>query len=167
MWLRVDFCGLKWYNFDKEGIKVDILTGTYEYFLDEKGRTRIPQAIKDILGENLFVGKGTGTFLTVYSQKALLERSEIAKQYQEPKSLDEDEIKLALYYRDFFSDTAPFVSDNQKRYRIPKNLINYAGLSDKIILVGNNTILEIWSPENYEHKNDPQIAFSRILSKKG
>ncbi len=144
-----------------------ILTGTYEYFLDEKGRTRIPQVAKDILGENLYVGKGMGSYLAVYSEEALAEKSLLAKEYSEIRSPQEDLMNLVNYYRDFFSDVAPFTSDNQKRYRIPKNLIKYACLDDdeKIFLVGNNTVLEIWSPKMYEHRYDNKIAFSRILPK--
>lgn len=144
---------------------MNILTGNYEYFLDEKGRTRIPQVIKDILGENLYVGKGMGTFLTVYSQEALLAKSERAKQFQEIVTGSDEELRMINYFRDFFADVAPFVSDNQKRYRIPKNLINYANLKDKILLVGNNTVLEIWSPELYMRRREKDVGFSRVEQK--
>lgn len=142
-----------------------ILTGTYEYFLDEKGRTRIPQAIKDILGENLYVGKGMGKYLAVYTEEALQETSQVAKQYQDVKRIGEEEIRLVTYYRDFFSEIAPFTSDNQKRFRIPKNLINYADLKDKILLIGNNTVLEIWSPEVYAKRYEEDVAYSRMNRK--
>lgn len=162
MWLNVDFCGRLWYNQNEVRTYMKILTGNYEYFLDEKGRTRIPQVVKDILGENLYVGKGMGSFLAVYSQEALEEKSELAKQYQEIRTGSEEEIRMVSYYRDFFADMAPFVSDNQKRYRIPKNLINYANLKDKILLVGNNTVLEIWSPELYLRRRERDVGFSRL-----
>lgn len=166
--MDVDFCGLAWYNLSIGEYYMKILTGTYEYFLDEKGRTRIPQVAKEILGENLYVGKGMGSYLAVYSEEALTEKAQLAKEYSEIRSADKEVMNLVSYYRDFFSDVAPFTSDNQKRYRIPKNLIKYAGLDDdeKILFVGNNTVLEIWSPKMYEHRYDTGIAFSRILPKK-
>lgn len=139
-----------------------ILTGTYEYFLDEKGRTRIPQAMKDILGENLYVGVGAGKYLAVYSEDALIDKSIKAQKYQDIEILNEESERMVKYYRDFFADVAQFTSDNQKRFRIPKNLITYAGLKDKILFIGNNTVLEIWSPEEYARRKDNKVAFSRM-----
>lgn len=142
---------------------MNILIGKHEYVLDEKGRTRIPQEYRDILGENLLVAEGVGKFLTVYNEAALEEQSQMGKPYRNPKTLTKEELELIMLYRDSFHEVEKFNPDSQKRYRIPRSMIEYAELEDDIIIAGNNTVLEIWSAKNYKRRWDKNVAFYKYF----
>lgn len=140
-----------------------ILMGRYEYVLDEKGRTRIPQVYKDILGDNLFIAEGMGKFLTVCNYETILKQAEESEKHNTLHSISREEMALVKYYRDLFHCASPLTPDGQKRYRIPKNMIKYAELEDDIIIAGNNQVLEIWSAKNYELRDRQEIAFFKLL----
>lgn len=163
MWSIVDLRGI--IEIRKGWPAMNILIGKHEYVLDEKGRTRIPQEYRDILGENLLVAEGVGKFLTVYNEAALEEQSQIAKPYRNPQKLTDEEFDLIMFYRDAFNEAARFTPDSQKRYRIPKSMIEYAELEDDIIIAGNNTVLEIWSAKNYKRRRDKKIAMYKLVVK--
>lgn len=156
----MDACGI----INLRGImQMKILMGRYEYVLDEKGRTRIPQAYKDILGDNLFIAEGMGKFLTVCNEETIQQQSEEANKYKSLHTISKEEMALVKYYRDLFSCVSPFVPDGQKRYRIPKSMIKYAELDGDIVIAGNNQVLEIWSAKNYEIKDEQEIAFFKLI----
>ena len=45
-----------------------IISGTYKYQIDSKGRVRIPSRFKELLGRDLLIGYGAGDYLVVYNQ---------------------------------------------------------------------------------------------------
>lgn len=141
---------------------MEILMGRYEYVLDEKGRIRIPQVYKDILGDNLYIAEGMGRYLKVCNYETILQESQEANKYSTLHTISKEEMALVKYYRDLFNCVDRFTPDGQKRYRIPKSMIKYAQLEDDIIIAGNNQVLEIWSAKNYERKDEQEIAFFKL-----
>lgn len=141
---------------------MNILMGRYQYSLDEKGRIRIPQVYKDILGDNLFIAEGIGKFLKVCNYETILQESQEANKYSTLHTISKNEMALVKYFRDMFNCVDRFTPDGQKRYRIPKSMIEYAELEDEIIIAGNNQVLEIWSKKNYERKDEQDIAFFKL-----
>jgi MraZ protein len=49
-----------------------------------------------------------------------------------------------------FSGAADVETDRQGRILIPPNLREYAGLSEQVVVVGNDTYFEIWSRERWQ-----------------
>lgn len=104
-----------------------------------------------------------GRYLTVCNYDTILEESKEANKYKVLHGTSKEEMALVKYYRDLFNCADRFTPDGQKRYRIPKSMITYAQLKGDIIIAGNNQVLEIWSTENYERKDEQEIAFYKLI----
>jgi len=119
--------------------------GEYQRSLDNKGRIFIPTKFR----ENLT--KGIAVISKGYDEKCLFLYSlenwqDLVKRITSlPVSKDNQE-----FSRWFFKSTHEEVIDGQGRVKIEKNLIEFAGLSKDIVLVGVSTRAEIWSLKTWE-----------------
>lgn len=131
--------------------------GKYEYLLDEKNRLRLPSAFKDLLGENIKMGEGSGKFLVVYSENDFNKIVMNAEEKRKNEPSRSNDMKL----RDIFSGIMEVKKDPQGRYLIPSELTSYANLSGSVLVIGNMDRVEIWSKENYEKRHTSDVAYSR------
>lgn len=127
-----------------------LLFGKYEHQMDEKKRIRIPAKLKDALGANPVIMKGTSPCLVVYSSERA---SEVIKAKFEKiidgTVTDEDEMDLL---RDLTSNTQNAEEDKQGRVKIEKDLVDYARLKKDIITIGVYDKVEIWSAEEWNKR---------------
>lgn len=127
-----------------------LLFGKYEHQMDEKKRIRIPAKLKDALGANPVIMKGTSTCLVVYSSERA---SEVIKAKFEKiidgTVTDEDEMDLL---RDLTSNTQNAEEDKQGRVKIEKDLVDYARLKKDIVTIGVYDKVEIWSAEEWNKR---------------
>ena len=65
----------------------------------------------------------------------------------------------------FFGKATAVSVDKQGRVPVSKRLIEYAGLSKDVVLVGANTRLEIWDAEEWNKYQDElqDVMFEGIL----
>ena len=114
------------------------MTGRYYHSIDAKGRLFVPARIRDELPGVFHLAPGSGTCLTIYSERAwnrLVERYE-ALPYAQGKGL-----------RTFFANTARCELDAQGRIVISKDLIQYACLNKETVIIGVEDRAEIWDKE--------------------
>lgn len=118
--------------------------------MDEKKRIRIPAKLKDALGANPVIMKGTSPCLVVYSSERA---SEVIKAKFEKiidgTVTDEDEMDLL---RDLTSNTQNAEEDKQGRVKIEKDLVDYARLKKDIVTIGVYDKVEIWSAEEWNKR---------------
>lgn len=133
-----------------------LLFGKYEHQMDEKNRIRIPAKLKDALGANPVIMKGTSPCLVVYSSERA---SEVIKAKFEKiidgTVTDEDEMDLL---RDLTSNTQNAEEDKQGRVKIEKDLVEYARLKKDIVTIGVYDKVEIWSAEEWNSRRKAKSA---------
>ena len=133
-----------------------LLFGKYEHQMDEKKRIRIPAKLKDALGANPVIMKGTSPCLVVYSSERA---SEVIKAKFEKiidgTVTDEDEMDLL---RDLTSHTQNAEEDKQGRVKIEKDLVEYARLKKDIVTIGVYDKVEIWSAEEWNSRRKTKSA---------
>ena len=129
------------------------MTGRYDHNIDAKGRLFVPARIRDELTSVFHLAPGSGTCLTIYSERAwnrLVERFE-ALPYAEGKGL-----------RTFFANTARCELDAQGRIVIPKNLMQYAKLEKEATIIGVEDRAEIWSKSRWEDEEGQTLTPDKV-----
>lgn len=123
-----------------------ILTGTYYHNLDAKGRINFPTKLRELLGENFIITRGTDRrCLTVYSQDEWEKLSRKVSELPESKG--------ATIKRWLFSGAAELVPDKQGRVLIPSELRKFASLEKEAVVIGADNKAEIWSKTSWDEFN--------------
>lgn len=129
-----------------------MLYGIYKHQMDEKKRIRIPVKLKEALGANPVIMKGTSPCLVMYSSERANEFIKARfEKIIDGTVVDEDEMDKL---RDITSYTQNAEEDKQGRVKIEKNLVDYAGLKKDIVTIGVYDKVEIWSAEEWEKRQN-------------
>lgn len=125
----------------------------YERQLDDRGRIILPSKLRDDICGTVYITQAPSEkCLHLYTAE---EWDKVAaKVNQLPTATDRN---AAAFVRLFFGKATAVTVDKQGRIPIAKRLIDYAGLSKDVILVGANTRLEIWDAAGWE-------AYQNMLS---
>ena len=119
--------------------------GEFRHQIDEKGRFRIPAKLKELLGENPFITRGSNRSLIV------LRAEDAEKMFDERfgniDALDPENNKA---FRILSSGGFNAEEDKQGRILLPQALIKYAGIVKNIVSIGLHKRVEIWSEEAWE-----------------
>ena len=133
-----------------------LLTGRHSNKVDKKGRVSVPKLFRDFLEERGFAG------LYVYP----------SFKYPALEGCGEDvmrQISDSLEDLDMFSDEQEDLAtailenahsltwDPEGRIMLPRELAEYAGISDQALFVGFGKRLQIWSPAEYEKNRGPAL----------
>lgn len=79
------------------------------------------------------------------------------------KSLPLTHKDARAFVRYFFSGACDGELDKQGRIRIPQNLMDYAELSTKSVVIGVGTRIEIWSEDLWDDYNDDEsLSYDQI-----
>ncbi len=119
-----------------------MLSGRYNHSIDDKGRIKIPQKIKDSL-------------VSVYDNTAVvitnLDKCLVAYPLEEWRKLEEKALKLPSMQKDvieflryFFSGAEEVELDKMDRIHIPQSLKISGNLNKDAVLVGIINRFEIW-----------------------
>ena len=122
-----------------------MFVGAHERQLDDKGRVALPATYRAHLGEHCYLVKGTDKCVEVIPSEAFehFGRELIAK-------VDRGELSLNRQ-RAMASSAVLVTLDRQGRVNIDEKLRTYADISleSQVVVAGNLTKLEIWSPDRY------------------
>ncbi len=134
----------------------------YERQLDERGRIILPSKLRDSVQNTVYITQSTSEkCLHLYTEEEWTKVA--AKVNQLPTATDAN---AAAFVRLFFGKATAVTVDKQGRIPIAKRLIDYAGLSKEVVLVGANTRLEIWDSQqwsDYQSKLSENIMMDGIL----
>ena len=124
------------------------LSGTYTRSLDEKQRLAVPKRLCEDFNEpelkHFYAAPGTDKSLVLYSPAGF---EKLAKKIARQSS---NRVEVRDYKRLFYSRAERIELDAQGRVRIPERLVEFAGLSRDIILVGVHDHAEIWDAANWD-----------------
>ena len=117
----------------------------YERQLDERGRIILPSKLRDDICDTVYITQSTSEqCLHLYTEEEWQKVAE--KVNQLPTATDRN---AAAFVRLFFGKATAVTVDKQGRVPISRRLIEFAGLSKDVVLVGANTRLEIWDLEKW------------------
>ena len=119
-----------------------MLAGEYRYAIDLKKRLFIPAKLREDLGDTVILMKSVDQCISVYSKQAW--------EVFEKKLAELPAIKTRQAVRFLYSSIAEVQLDSQGRVLLPKNLCQYAGLSQHAVVIGVGTHLEIWDEQTWD-----------------
>ena len=166
----VDKCGTKWDKVHrhptmnpKETITKEIedllsgaFAGCHEHNLDGKKRLTIPSDWREAAKSPvLFVMKGIGQrCLYVFTA------SDMAQKLEKIRTISVANAKAQQFLRLIFSSADKVTVDGTGRIRVSDALLDYAGITGPVTLVGAGSRFELWRPETWNEQNlqnaDPQ-----------
>lgn len=134
----------------------------YERQLDERGRVILPSKLREYVNGTVYITQSTSEqCLHMYTEE---EWNKVAEKVNQlPTATDRN---AAAFVRLFFGRATAVSVDSQGRIPIAKRLIDFAGLSKEVVLVGANTRLEIWDAakwNDYQSKLSDNIMMDGIL----
>lgn len=133
----------------------------YERQLDERGRIILPSKLRDDIQNTVYITQSTSEkCLHLYTED---EWEKVAQKVNQlPTATDRN---AAAFVRLFFGKATAVTVDKQGRIPVSKRLIEYAGLSKDVVLVGANTRLEIWDAGEWNrYQNELEnVMFDGIL----
>lgn len=119
--------------------------GTYEHSVDSKGRVSFPAKVRKYLNpayqENFTVLKGIQRCLYLYPEDRWLAVEEKLSKISNLKVVGANVI------RNFLRNAEDITLDNQNRLALPSTLSDWAGISQKVTIIGVGDRLELWDPE--------------------
>ena len=138
-----------------------VFSGQFKYTFDSKGRVNIPAPFRTQLQEkredgsdsqdNLFfhITHGEEPCLYVYPRSEFKKVADKLQSMSDPLLGVEDTEKLKLFRR-IMSFAQPVRGDQQGRIVIPKEQIEFAGITDEVLIVGMGNRIELWNPETFK-----------------
>jgi MraZ protein len=121
-----------------------MLLGQYDYKVDSKGRLPLPPKFRPEFKEGLVLTRGLDNCIVVYR------KAEFAKLAANFANKAITKSKERRYKRFIFGSAFDIEMDGQGRIALPPSLRSYAKIGDAVIIVGNNDLVELWSPEVWE-----------------
>ncbi len=136
-----------------------MLLGEFVHSVDLKGRVIIPSKFRSDLGESFIVTKGLDNSLFIYSKNEW-ETFELKL-----KQLPLTNPNARNFIRFFFSGATLCSLDKLGRINIPQNLLDYAGLSKDVVIIGVSTRVEIWDKTKWnEYMSTDNLDLNEIAS---
>jgi MraZ protein len=122
--------------------------GSTDHSLDDKNRITVPVQFRAGLGERFYLCKGMNDkclwLLPEHEFKVLLDNMK----ERIPRSDRRGQKWVAM----FTESAADRRLDNQNRIAIPGNLLEYAGINDKVKIFGHDERIEIWAMERWSEE---------------
>ena len=115
--------------------------GTYEHSVDTKGRVFLPVKLSCNLGENFVITR------TIYDCVSIYREADWEKYVEKLEALPN--YKYGNLKRLIYSRTLTASMDSQGRVLLPVKLRDDLGLKGEVVIVGNNTSIEIWAKDNW------------------
>lgn len=129
--------------------------GEYHHTIDEKNRLIIPSPFRQVLErekDGCIITKGLDKSIFLYP---FSEWQELGNRL---KNLSTTHSEVRAFLRIFFSGANFVKPDNQGRITIPQPLKDFAGIKDKVAIIGVFNKIEIWSEQTwnnyYQQKKD-------------
>ncbi|NMB84424.1 division/cell wall cluster transcriptional repressor MraZ [Candidatus Roizmanbacteria bacterium] len=122
-----------------------VFFGEYQISFTSPGRLVLPKKLRELLKGNIFIlTKGFNFCLAGYDKEDWESR---AKDLLQVSLLEQDNLQKRRFV---FSSAVYLEIDEQGRFVIPRNLLAYSDLSDKVVIIGAGDHFEIWSYGRWE-----------------
>ena len=133
--------------------------GVYEHSLDSKDRLTVPARFRAMLADGVVLSKSLDPCVWLYTPS---EFESIAERYISPHSPFTPEARELR--RRFHGGSFDETLDSAGRIRVPKPLIEHAGLDGNCVVIGAGEYLEIWNADAWAKQEEeldaaaPEIA---------
>ena len=118
--------------------------GSYPHTLDAKKRVFIPAKYRDELGEEFYITRKFGKYLSVYTREDW--QSYVEKIERLPESVAEE-------IQDYILGAAQKCSpDASGRIILDERLMKHAGIEKNVVFVGAGRQIRIWSEEAWNER---------------
>lgn len=137
--------------------------GEFEIRLDAKGRLSLPAGVIRQLpsgGGKVVINRGFEPCLVLYSGM------EWDRQVAELSRLNPYVKENREFVRYFLRGASPAEPDAANRILIPRALLDYAGIDKDVVMMGNLSNLELWSPDRYKAQLDREPEDFSALAEK-
>jgi MraZ protein len=132
--------------------------GLYEHSLDSKDRLTVPARFRSALADGVVLSKGLDPCVDLYTPDAFERVSDTYLAPHSPFSADARKMR-----RRFHGGAFDEKLDSAGRVRLPKPLIEHAGLEGPCVIVGAGDNLEIWDGEAWSrHQTELDAAAAEI-----
>ncbi len=122
-----------------------VFFGEYQINFSGSGRLLLPKKLRELLKGNTFIlTKGFGNCLSGYDKDDWEKR---ASELLNPSLLQPTDMDNRRY---IFSSLVYLEIDDQGRFVVPKNLLEYGLLKDKAVIIGVGDHFEIWETKKWE-----------------
>jgi MraZ protein len=118
-----------------------MFVGEYEYKIDNKGRLPLPPKFRKEIEDGLFLTMIADNCITAFTKADWTKLT--ANQAPTGLFMTDKERQLNRF---IFGNAHDVVIDNQGRIALPAILREKCGLTDTVIVAGNNNSFEIWNP---------------------
>ena len=119
------------------------------YSIDAKGRVNIPAKMRKSLSplamDTFAVTRGQDGCVIAYP---LDEWKKYEERFQDLNQFDS---KKRFFLRSILSWTEETTMDSQQRITISKRLMDDAGLTHKVLILGTGDHIEFWNPDRYDN----------------
>ena len=124
---------------------LNTFTGEFSYTVDAKGRVNIPSKFRKVLSvdnEDTFViTRGMDPCVWVYPIIVWQNIENDLKNLSSLSAINRTFVRNTVRY------ATPLTYDGQGRIQLTNNLINYAELGKKTLIIGMVNKIEIWNPD--------------------
>ena len=124
---------------------LNTFTGEFSYTVDAKGRVNIPSKFRKVLSvdnEDTFViTRGMDPCVWVYPIVVWQNIENDLKSLSSLSAINRTFVRNTVRY------ASPLTYDGQGRIQLTNNLINYAELGKKTLIIGMVNKIEIWNPD--------------------
>jgi len=124
---------------------LNTFTGEFSYTVDAKGRVNIPSKFRKVLSvdnEDTFViTRGMDPCVWVYPIVVWQNIENDLKSLSSLSAINRTFVRNTVRY------ATPLTYDGQGRIQLTTNLINYADLDKKTLIIGMVNKIEIWNPD--------------------
>ena len=124
---------------------LNTFTGEFSYTVDAKGRVNIPSKFRKVLSvdnEDTFViTRGMDPCVWVYPVVVWQNIENDLKSLSSLSAINRTFVRNTVRY------ASPLTYDGQGRIQLTNNLINYAELGKKTLIIGMVNKIEIWNPD--------------------
>ena len=124
---------------------LNTFTGEFSYTVDAKGRVNIPSKFRKVLSvdnEDTFViTRGMDPCVWVYPIVIWQNIENDLKHLSSLSAINRTFVRNTVRY------ATPLTYDGQGRIQLTTNLINYADLDKKTLIIGMVNKIEIWNPD--------------------
>jgi MraZ protein len=122
--------------------------GLHTYFLDDDHYLTLPASFREAIAEGAYVTQGFERNLLILTGAAFQEL------YQRVIAMNIANPLARLLLRMILGNATPVEFDRAGRILIPDNLASFAGLEEKVILVGQGDYFEAWAPSMWETQSN-------------
>ena len=132
-----------------------VFVGTFTHMLDPKRRLTIPSEWRDYVGvpSSLYVLPGVDQpCLTVFPAREMVQRLERIRHM----SIADARGRQFARVLGAQSQLAPW--DSAGRIRVKDELMQFAGLTDQVVLVGQFEGFELWNPQRWKSVNTAGVG---------